>query len=254
LEDPEVLVITHNIKFEYQQSLLNGIDMFPKACTGKIMDTMIMVKAVALPENTEPSGDGYEVRIGLKPATKALLADEDGMVHKLIHIDAIKSFKETVGKFEWDEPVPGEFYKSGEKKGIQKTQKMSRSRTFNELPINQEVIDYSCSDSDWALGLYYKLLPICRSEGVYNVIAELDVPRMMVLGEYELAGWHINKNRLEELGKVADKAMGEIEPVLYQGLLEVTKNYADTDEEGHVVVPAGAYGMGIGGGSLYALR
>jgi hypothetical protein len=171
LENPEILVIAHNIKAEHGWSLVNcEIDMFPKAIKGMVMDTMIMVKALALPENTEQVGDSYEVKVGLKPATKALLADQEtGLVNGLLHIDDIKSFKDTVGVLTWDEPIPGEFYKSGAKKGLPKTKKMSRHRRFNELPVAQEVIDYSCSDSDWALGIYYKLYP-CVIPKVYMML------------------------------------------------------------------------------------
>jgi len=243
------------MKAEHEWSMLYGIDMFDKACNGKVMDTMIMVKAAALDENIVPMNDGYEVQVGLKPATKALLADKDGMVHGLIHVDDIKSFKETVGKHNWEEPT-GEFYKSGPNKGLPKTKKFSRSRTFNELPITQEIIDYSCSDSDWALGIYYKLLPILIAEGMMEVITEIDIPRMMVLGEYELAGWKINPNKLIAMGHIADRALkGEyddagtlikegLEAKLQEVLVEVTRGYADMKEDGQVIVPAGSYDMG----------
>lgn len=274
LEHPDVYVIAHNIKFETQVSLLAGIDMFPKTETKKIMDTMLMVKALALPENTQQVGEKYEVIVGLKPATKALLATPDGMVHGLLHIDEIKSFKDTVGRHEWEEPT-GEFYKSGANKGLPKMKKMSRSRTFDELPITKETIDYSCSDSDWALGIFYKLLPMLEAEGIMDTLYELDVPFMMTLGEYELAGWHISREKLEGLGGVANTALHGIEDdkeytevelqeaeklrskytpneerwaglehLLYDALLELTSEVTDTDEEGNVLVPAGAYGMG----------
>jgi len=244
LEHPNVLIIAQNVKFEHSMSICLGIDMFPKACAGKVMDTMIMIKALALPENMVQMGEDWEVQLGLKPATKALLADANGMVHGLLHIDQIKSFKETVGRLEWEEPIPGEFYKSGVKKGLPKTKKMSRSRTFNELPVDQETVDYGCSDSDWALGIYYKLLPMCHSEGVYDVIVELDVPRMMVLAEYELAGWKINPEELKKLGYIADEALAKLAPLLQEGLLEVTGGYAATDDDGNVLVPVGTYPMG----------
>jgi DNA polymerase I-like protein with 3'-5' exonuclease and polymerase domains len=244
LEDPEITIVIQNCKYEHQQSLINaGIDMFPKACMGKIIDTMIEIKALALPETTVYMGDGYEVQVGLKPATKALLADANGLVHGIIHVDDIKSFEEIVGRVEWEEPT-GELYKSGKNKGLPKMKKMSRSRTFNELPIDQGVINYSCADSDWALGLHFKLMPMCISEGIYDTIVELDVPRMMVLGEYELAGWTINVDRLEAMGKQADEALKLIEPKLYESLLEVTEGFAETNENGEVIVPAGIYGMG----------
>lgn len=244
LEHPDVIIIAHNVKFEHGVSLLYDIDMFDKACNGKVVDTMLMVKSLALDETLVPMKDGYEVQVGLKPSTKALLADENGMVHGLLHIDDIKSFTDTVGKIEWEEPIVGEYYKSGKNKGQQKTKKMSRSRTFNELPIDQEVIDYSCSDSDWALGIYYKLRPLCESEGVWETIVELDVPRMMVLAEYELSGWCVNPDRLRSMGDKADVALAKIEPELYEGLIEVTEGYADTNDNGEVIVPKGVYGMG----------
>jgi len=85
---------------------------------------------------------------------------------------------------------------------------------------------------------------MCHSEGVYDVIVELDVPRMMVLAEYELAGWKINPEELKKLGYIADKALAELAPLLQEGLLEVTKGYADTDVDGNVLVPVGTYPMG----------
>jgi DNA polymerase I-like protein with 3'-5' exonuclease and polymerase domains len=243
LEHPDVLIIAHNIKFEHEVSLLYDIDMFPKAMLKMVMDTMLMVKALALPESTVLMGDTYEVLVGLKPATKALLADANGMVHNLINVEDIKSFVQTVGTTEW-EVATGEFFKSGAKKGLPKTKKYSRSRTFNELVIDQYAIDYSCSDSDWALGLYYKLLPMCIAEGVLDVLQELDVPRMMVLGEYELTGWHINMSRLEDMGKTADEASAVLTPQLSEGLIEVTEGFADMSEDGEIIVPAGIYSMG----------
>lgn len=243
MENPDVLLVIHNVKAEHGWSLLYGIDMFEKAYSGKVMDTMVMVKALALPQNTVLVGDKYEVQVGLKPATKALLADENGMVHGLIHVDDIKSFAETVGKFTWEEPT-GEYYKSGANKGKPKTKKFTRSRRFNELPVDQRIIDYSCSDSDWALGIYYKLIDLLHSEGMYEVVTEIDIPRMMVLAEYELAGWKIDPNRLLEMGRKADKALAEIEPKLQAALIQIVEYQAEVNDDGSVIVPAGAYPMG----------
>jgi len=283
LEHPDVLIIAHNIKFEHQISLLLGIDMFPKTSTRKIMDTMLMVKALALPETVQETNDGWEVIVGLKPSAKALLASSDGMVHGLIHVDDIKSFKETVGKVEWEEPT-GEYYKSGAKKGLPKMEKKSRYRTFNELPVDKTTIDYGCSDADWALGLYFKLLPMCEAEGLLDVLYELDVPNMMVVGEMELAGWHISREKLMGMEKVAKIALegleGEpetpahatlvreliakwtpgadrwvgLEPLLYDALVELTSEVTGTDDEGNVIVPAGVYGMGTWRGEHVALE
>jgi DNA polymerase I-like protein with 3'-5' exonuclease and polymerase domains len=256
LEHPDVLVIAHNIKFEHQMSLLLGIDMFPKTLTRKVMDTMLMVKALALAENTEPKGEsGYEVVVGLKPATKALLAATDGKVHGLLHIDDIKSFKDTVGKESW-EVATGDLYKVGAKKGQPKMKTESRFRTFNELPVTKDTVDYGCSDADWALGLFLKLMPMCEAEGIDEVLWELDIPFMMVLGEYELAGWHISREKLEALGVIADKALkgdpeasteegrAGLEAILYDSLIDLTSEVTDTNDEGEVIVPEGDFGMG----------
>ncbi len=247
LSHPNVMVIAHNIKFEGQVSRLYGIDLLPKAVAGKVMDTMLMVKSLGLKDTL--SFDG-RVIVGLKPSTKALLTDNAGMIHGLLHVDDVKSFKETCGTKEV--PIPGEFYTSGKKKGQQKTASVSRS--FNELPVDKVVIEYGCSDADWALGLYHKLLPITTSEGVLDVLIELDVPFMLTLGEYEMAGWHMNRKGLTELGNQVDEAMERIMPELTKALGEVTEGYADFDEKGDLVVPAGFYGMGSYKGNDCALE
>jgi DNA polymerase I-like protein with 3'-5' exonuclease and polymerase domains len=269
LEDPEILVIAHNIKAEHQWSLLHGIDMFPKTLTRKIICTLVMVKQLALPETVGAEG---ETEVGLKPATKALLADKDGWVHGLIHVDNIKTFKQTVGKHEWEEPIPGEYYKSGAKKGLPKTKKQSRYRTFNELPVDKHSVDYACSDSDWGLGVYLKCYPLLVAEGLDDVYFELNVPFMMTLGEIELAGWRVNPDKLRDMERVAFRALygretmteeqieaGDweddcIEQKLYEALREVTKDHAGVDDHGNVIVPAGVYGMGQWRGDPVALE
>ena len=249
LEHPDILIIAHNVKAEHAWSLCMGIDFSPKAKLRKIIDTMVMVKQLQLTENIGPTGDVAE---GLKPATKALLADSKGMVHGLIHVDDIKDFKETVGKYAI--PIPGEFYKVGAKKGQSKTKLVHR--TFNMLPLDQHTIDYACSDSDWALGLYHKLMPILEAEGLTEVFFELNVPFMLCLAEYELAGWHVNKERLEDMRAVAERALygehgteknpevGSIMHTLNEELRNITRGKADVDPYGNVIVPAGVYGMG----------
>lgn len=256
LEHPDVLIIAHNMQFEHAVNLLYGIDFYPKTKTRKLVDTMYFVKSLGLPETLNP-GTG-EVVIGLKPSTKALLADENGMVHGLLHIDDIKSFKDTVGSVVWEEPIPGEFYKSGAKKGLPKTKKMSRSRTFNELPVDKETVDYGCSDSDWALGLYYKLLPVMEAEDLLDTFFELNMPFALVLAEYELAGWRIAPERLADMEEVAlialdggyDEETGEetegLNEKVYRELINITSEagMASVNELGELIVPAGSWHMG----------
>jgi DNA polymerase I len=254
LEHHDVMIIAHNIQFEHQISLMYGIDMLPKTENRLIVDTMLMVKMLALKESIN-EGTG-EVIVGLKPNTKALLADKNGMVHGLLHVDDIKSFTDTVGRIEWEEPIPGEFYKSGKKKGQPKTKKMSRSRTFGELPVDKHTVDYGCSDSDWTLALYIYLLPLMEAEDLLDTFFELNVPFSMVLGEYELTGWCANREKLEDMRLVANKALygeqgseeepeeGSIMFELHNALIEITEGLADVDDDGNVIVPAGVYGMG----------
>lgn len=249
LEHPDITIIAHNIQAEHAWSLCLGIDMFPKTENRKIIDTMILVKQLALAENIGPTGD---MQVGCKPATKALLADENGMVHGLLHIDDIKSFKETIGKK--DVPIPGEFYKSGAKKGQPKTKAVSR--TFNELPVDKGTVDYGASDSDWSLGLKQKLMPILYAEGLDEVFFELNVPFCMVLAEYELTGWHANRERLEAMGRTAEKALygdngteadpeeGSIMFALNKALVDLVVNQTTLNENGEVMVPEGRYHMG----------
>lgn len=250
LEDPNILIIAHNIQAEHGWSLLYGIDMLPKTKLRKVVDTMIIIKMLQPKELIYFDGKDYKIYLGLKPATKALLADEKGWVHGLLHVDDIQSFKDTVGKVEWDEPT-GEFYKSGANKGKPKTKKMSRHRTFPELPVDKKTVDYGCSDSDWALALYLKLFPILEAEDLVDTFFELNMPFSMVLAEYELTGWHVSRERLHDMERVAHEALygangteedpeeGSIAYKLDEALRELLGIY-----DGDVIVPAGTYGMG----------
>lgn len=248
LEDPNIRVIAHNAKFEHQISILLGIDFAPKARIKKVVDTMLLVKALA---HRKSLGFDGRVIVGLKPSTKTFLADETtGLIHGLLSIDDVQSFKDTVGFKEV--PIPGEFYKSGPKKGQAKTTKVQR--TFNELPIDKKTVDYGCSDADWALGLYYKILPMCEREDLMDVLWEIDFPFMLTLGEMEMAGWHINRKGLENMRGVAESALAKIMPDLNIALGEVTEGYADFDDDGNIIVPDGFYGMGIYKGKDSALE
>lgn len=255
LMHPDVLVIAHNMQFEHAMNILLGIDFYEKTKTRKLVDTMYLLKLLGLPQTISPLG---EVVLGLKPATKSLLATEDGMVHGLLHVDDIKSFKDTVGKHIWEEPIPGEFYKSGAKKGLPKTKKLSRSRTFDELPVDKETVDYGCSDSDWALGLYYYLMPIIEAEDLVDTLFELNMKFALVLAEYELTGWRVNPDRLDDMEEIAlialDGAIDDETGEEFEGLnekvyRELTNTVTDagmatTDDEGNIIVPAKSWSMG----------
>jgi DNA polymerase-1 len=258
LMHPEVFVIAHNIKFEHQMNIVNGIDFFEKATKRMVMDTMLLIKALAMSEDVGALG---EVVVGLKPATKAHLADKDGMVHGLLHIDEIKTFKETVGKKQV--PIPGDFYKAGANKGKQKTKAVSR--TFGELPIDKHTVDYACSDSDWALGLWLKLKDVLASEELDELLYELDVPFMLTLGEIELTGWKVEPSRLLAMREVAEKALdgyidenGQevegLESKLWDALIAVTEGHAFLDDKGRLMVPSGVYDMGVHKGEMSYLR
>lgn len=249
LEHPNVLVIAHNVAFEHQISLLYGIDMYPKVLKRKVVDTMIMVKSLGLPETVNGLG---EVVVGLKPSTKALLSDkETGLVHGILHVDDIKTFDQMVTVM-----VQVGVLKSGKNKGQPKYEK--KKITFGERPVDQETVDYGCSDSDWALGLYYKLMPLMEAEDLLDVFFELNMPFVMVLGEYELTGWRVNQDRLRDMERIArmaldgykDEKTGEevigLDDELYDALYELTveQGLAETDDEGNIIVPAGSYPMG----------
>lgn len=235
---PDVTVIAHNIKVEHQWSILHGVNFYRKTLRRKVMDTMLMIKALALESMIDASG---RVRMGLKQAAKTLLADPSGKVHGLLHVDDIRSFKETVGTVTWEEPDPsGAVYKSGSRKGTPKMIKKKRTRRFDELPVDQHTIDYACSDSDWTLGLYHFLLPLCKKEGVLDLLYDLDVPRMMLLGEYELSGWHVDTKGFHALRKEAEQKL----PVLERQLMEELKVLVNQPDADTVTVPAGTYYMG----------
>lgn len=258
LEHPDVLIIAHNIAAEHAWSILEGIDMYPKAQKNKIMDTMMIAKNLALPETVKTTGkidsENYGgVYEGLKDLTKILLADQNGMVHDLIHVNDIQSFKETVGKVPELIPHPeGGVYKTNSKfgkKGEPRMQRIWRYRRFDEMPIDKKTIDYACSDADWALGLYKKLIPMVKKEGLEDLV-HFDIKRMMLLAEYQLAGWHTNPGKIEEFRKLAehqlygDEKHEGIESKLKKALLQIAKENNLPIQNGEVIVPAGKYFMG----------
>lgn len=247
LENPDVLILAHNMIVEHMWSILNGVDMYPKTKTHKVLDTMMMVKACALPETVDDIG---KVRMGLKPATKALLADCNGMVHGLLHIDQIKSFKETVGRVAEVVPDPsGAVYKTNSKfgkKGDPKMIRRVRTRRFDELPIDSETVAYACSDADWALGLYYKLKPICDQEKLTKLVF-FNTKRMMLLGEYQLAGWQADPTKIERLRAEAEQNLygsSGLEQQLHDALIQLAKEKGLALVDGKVFVPSGRYFMG----------
>jgi DNA polymerase I-like protein with 3'-5' exonuclease and polymerase domains len=255
LEHPDVIVIAHNVQFEHSISMLYGIDMLPKTKTRKIIDTMIMLKMLSPEELIYFDGKDYDLLLGLKPATKALLADDNGVIHGLLTVEEVKSFKEMVTL-----QVQTGTYKTGKNKGLPKYDK--KMITFNQRPLDQETIDYGCSDSDWALGLYYKLMPLMEAEDLLDTFFELNMPFVMVLGEYELTGWHANRDRLLDMKNVAYKALygrtdvtpeeeasgnieyeeGSIMDKLTEALYEIAEDYIDDNDD--LIVPAGSYPMG----------
>jgi DNA polymerase I-like protein with 3'-5' exonuclease and polymerase domains len=259
LEDEDIIIIAHNIQFEHTINLIYGIDIFPKTKLRKVIDTMIILKMLAPEELIYFDGKDYDLLIGLKPATKAILADENGMVHGLLHVDQIKSFKDTVTV----QVKIGE-YKSGKNKGLPKYEK--KVLTFNQMPVNKEIVDYGCSDSDWALGIYYWGMPRLEAEELDDTFFELNMPFVLTLGEYCLTGWHANRDRLEDMKRVSDTALygangteedpeeGSISYKLYEALLEITDGIAEVNDNDEVIVPAGTYGMGDWRGEPVALE
>lgn len=211
LEHPDVLVIAQYAVAEYTWSILNSVNLMPKAIEGKVLDTYYMIKLIApsplvvqwgekekLGVNVSRKKPG-EVLKGLKQAAKALLADENGIVHGLLHVDEIKSFEETVGTYEVD-------VVEQDKKGNWKTVKKQKHRTFNMLPVDKHTIDYACSDSDWTLGLFYKLMPHIDRLGLRDLLS-LYTAFGMLLGDIEMTGWCVDTPLMDEYGKQAEKML-----------------------------------------------
>lgn len=200
LEHPDVYVIAHHIGVEYTLSILHGVDLYPKSRKQMVMDTMYMLKCMMPNELTNPYTG--EVTLGLKPATKALLADEKGVVHGLLDVENILDFKETVGYREELRPT-GKLTKTG-KPEMRKTKIY---RTFNMLPVEQHVIDYACSDSDWTLGLYYKMKAMIDAdkdaESLWTLLYELNIPFAMIMAEVTMTGWRTNEDTMEAYRKKA---------------------------------------------------
>lgn len=183
-ENPDVLKIAHNIKFEDHWLQKLGIVMM-----GRRFDPMLALNAMKL---------RYE-HIGLKPVVKQVF-DYDMLTY-----DDVTGFVE-----EWD----GTYYKSGPNKGQKKMKQ--RQRKFNEVPVNERCLEYTCADSDWAFRLEGVVTDELIKDGLYELVTEIDVPLTQVLVQIERNGWHTSRDRFKELQVIANAKIAELEVAIYK--------------------------------------
>ena len=111
----------------------------------------------------------------------------------------------------------------------------NKSRIFNDLDIDDNVINYACADSDWAL----KLVPVLQKQleevGMLELFNEIDVPLSFVLVDIEQNGWFVDVPYMKKLTAVAEKEIIKLEKSIF---IEIKKQLR-IPEDSQIIAPVG---------------
>lgn len=204
LFEGDKLKIAHNAKFETHWLKKVGINL-----SLPIFDPLL---GVNLLKEKYPE-------LGLKP-----------LVEQVFNYSMI-TYDEITGTVkEWT----GEHYKSGKRKGEKKY--TTRQRTFDEVPVDERCLEYTCADSDWALQLTDIVTSDLKEAGVYELCTTLDIPLMLCLVDLELNGFHTDPERFQELKRLAEQKIEEIESSIME---EIRRQLRLPEDATEIIVPVG---------------
>lgn len=202
-EDPKKLKIAYNAKFECHWLKKVGINL-----SLPIFDPML---GINLMKQLYPD-------IGLKTVVEQVFG------YQMLTYEEITGYVST-----WT----GEYFKSGKNKGQKKY--ANRQRKFNEVPVDDRCLEYTCADSDWALQLADIVAKQLRDEGLYELCTEIDIPLMPCLVDLELNGWHVDPERFKQLKKQAEKKLEEVRTAIMVEIRKQLRLPVDDD----IIVPTG---------------
>jgi DNA polymerase-1 len=85
---------------------------------------------------------------------------------------------------------------------------------FAVVPI-EKAVPYACEDADVTLLAYHKLRPQLESLGLMSLLQTVEMPLVPVLMKMEMAGIHVDQERLLELSKSLETQLVQIENEIY---------------------------------------
>ncbi len=204
-EDRKKIKVAHNVKFEAHWLKKVLIDL-----KTPIFDPLLGANLLKL----------IYQNIGLKDIIEQVFG------YQMITYDEITGFVDELSE---------EVYKSGKNKGKQKV--ITRQRKFNEVPVDEDCLIYTCGDSDWALRLAPIVIEQLKEAGLYELCTELDIPLSLALVNMERNGWHTDPSYVKYLASVA-------ETKLIEGELKIKKEIAkqlriNENELNNMLIPVG---------------
>ena len=197
------LKIAHNAKFEAHWLATVGIRL-----ALPIFDTMLGLNVLKT----------RYTQIGLK----AVVEDVFGY--------SMLTFEEITGYIE--EPT-GEYYKSGKRKG--QPMMHQRQRRFNEVPVDERCLEYTCADSDWAFQLAERVEAELKEDDLYELAVDLDFPLMLSLVDMERIGWYVDPEQFDRLRTLAQGELDRLEAEIKTELAKQMRLEPGTE----IIVPTG---------------
>ena len=92
--------------------------------------------------------------------------------------------------------------------------KGKKAVTFDQVMLD-EAIPYACEDADITLRAYDVLHPQLEALGLTPLLDEVEMPLVPVLMEMEMAGIHIDQDKLHELSKMLQQQLQQLESDIY---------------------------------------
>ena len=111
--------------------------------------------------------------------------------------------------------------------------KGKKALSFSKVPLDKAV-PYACEDADITLMAYHALLPLLEEAGMSGLLENVEMPLVPVLMKMERKGICVDKERLQELSKLFEHQLEELENRIYS-IAGETFNIKSSQQLGHIL-------------------
>ena len=111
--------------------------------------------------------------------------------------------------------------------------KGKKALSFSKVPLDKAV-PYACEDADITLMAYHALLPLLEEAGMSGLLENVEMPLVPVLMKMETKGICVDKERLQELSKLFEHQLEELENRIYS-IAGETFNIKSSQQLGHIL-------------------
>ncbi len=113
------------------------------------------------------------------------------------------------------------------------TGKGKKALSFSEVPL-EKAVPYACEDADITLMAYHALLPLLEEAGLPGLLENVEMPLVPVLMKMEMTGICVDKERLQDLSKLFEHQLEELENRIYS-IAGETFNIKSSQQLGHIL-------------------